>query len=106
MHYDLIILSNLELTNPKFKLLNYKTSSEDLFLVNNYELNNGDTFDYLITDNPSSLKNIDVLKDGNIIICNYFLQTSLDHIFYIGKENNSSLPKNEQLDLILDFLID
>jgi len=105
MHYDLIILSNSKLNNPKINILNYKIYSDELFLVNNYTLNNEDNFDYIIVENPKSLKNIDILKDNTTIICNCFMQTSVDHIFFIGSENNSSFSISEQLDIVLDFLI-
>ena len=105
MHFDLVILYNKEINNKVLENLNYKILSEDHYLIDDHNLNNNISFDYAIIYNKSALKNIDILEDEGSIICNFFFQTNIDHIFFIGKENNSKKTINEQVNIVLEFLI-
>lgn len=104
MHYDIIIISKefIEQNTDNFNILILKQGK----LINENEIEGNITFDYLITDNLDSLTNIDILIEDNVVICNYFLQTSIDNIFYIGIENKSKKPITEQLKLIIEYIND
>ncbi|HHX00228.1 MAG TPA: hypothetical protein GX740_02855 [Acholeplasmataceae bacterium] len=102
MHIDLVIITDEKL-NIKTNNLNYQIFDSSHYLVDDYTLNTGITFDYLITSSLDALKHIDLLKDEDYIICNYFFQTSKEHIFFIGKENKSTKSIQEQLDTVIDF---
>lgn len=104
MHFDLILLTNSKITNPLLSNFNYKLLDENHFLVNDYTLDNGISFDYIIVEKIEALKNIDILKDENSVICNYYYQTNIEHIFFVGKENNSKKEITEQINQILEYL--
>lgn len=63
------------------------------------------TFDYLIISNPSKLKDIDkldlLIDEDQVIVTNFFLQSSQEHIFAINEKQNAT----EQLQKIVNFLL-
>ena len=105
MHYDLIIISNLDLKNEIFENINYLILDDSHYLINPHLTNTNINFDYLIFSNIDSVKNLDLLTDNNFIITNSYFQTNLDHIFAIGKINNSQKSIDQQLVDIKDFLM-
>lgn len=99
MHYDLIIVSNLELDIsllPKINYLWLKTAEVTYNTVNQF------TYDYLIIDKIH--QNLNLMTEDGKIITNQFLETSMDNVFAIGKINNSEKTINEQLQIIIDYL--
>lgn len=104
MHYSLVIITDEQIKNPKLDTINYIILDETHYLVSDYLLNNNISFDFIIVSNINSLDNIQILKEDGNVICNFFLQTSSEHIFFIGKENNSKLTINEQINNIIDYL--
>ena len=105
MHFDLILLTKENYNNPLLSKFNYKLIDNGNYLIDEYTLDNGISFDYIILENLEALKNIDIMQDDNSVICNYYYQTSIDNIFYVGKENNSKKSICEQIDQILEYLI-
>lgn len=104
MHYNLVIIANDNFDNLLNNInMTYQVFDFNHFLINEYTLNNDVTFDYAILTDPKSFGSVDVLKDDNVIIVNYYFQTSKEHIFFIGKENKSNLDLRNQLEIILNY---
>ncbi|MCK9470743.1 MAG: hypothetical protein WC006_04605 [Bacilli bacterium] len=104
MHIDLILLTNEVVTNPLLKKFEFKQLPTNQVLKDTNNLENGISFDYIIVENQDSLKNLDILKDEDAIICNFFFQTNFENIFFIGKENKSKKSISEQISIILEYL--
>lgn len=104
MHYNLVIISNNILDDFLNNInMTYQIFNTNHYLIDEYTLNNNVTFDYAILTDPKSFGEIEVLKDDNVIIVNYYFQTSKEHIFFIGKENNSNLDLRKQLEIIMNY---
>lgn len=104
MHIDLILLTNEVVTNPLLNKFEFKQLSTNQVLKDTNNLESGISFDYIIVENQDSLKNLDILKDEDAIICNFFFQTNFENIFFIGKENKSKKSISEQISIILEYL--
>ena len=96
MHYDLLIITNAPIPTHLFTNINFLVVGEEQILVSPYATNHKLTFDYLIFSNPQTVAKIDLLRDNTTIITNYYLQTSLSHIFAIGDCNQSSRLCHQQ----------
>ena len=106
MHKSIVIISNYNFEDFLKNInIDYQIFDESYYLINEYTLNDNTTFDYAIVSNPNSIKQIDCLKDGQIIICNYYFQTSKENIFLIGKENNSKKGIFEQFQTVINYLL-
>ncbi len=97
MHFSLIIVTK---DNLNFNSLN---NIEHLILESSNSLNNY-TYDYFITDSYNLIKDLDVLIEDDDVVCNYYLETSLENTFYIGKNNKSNKSKQDQFDLIIEYI--
>lgn len=97
MHFSLIIVTK---DNLNFNSLN---NIEHLILESSNSLNKY-TYDYLITDSYNLIKDLDVLIEDDDVVCNYYLETSLENTFYIGKNNKSNKSKQDQFDLIIEYI--
>jgi len=105
MHYQLIIISNDKYVNSSLNNIDYLYLDESHSLKDYYHTDNNLSFDYLIFKNLETINNLDILVDDDKVITNYYFQTNYDHIFAIGKINNSKLEENDQVNKILEFLV-
>lgn len=62
-------------------------------------------FDYLITDDDSLISNLKLEKEHNIIITNYYQETSALNVFAIGKLIKTNRTIEEQLEIITNYII-
>ena len=79
----------------------------DFQIIDNYSAKNKDSdlfFDYLITDDISLLKQLEVEFDNNLALVNYDFQTTLENVFAFNKAINSSLSIDEQINKIITFI--
>lgn len=87
--------------------LNIKAITDNIKIIDSYHFslkNEIITFDYLIIKDYKKLENIkklDCLIDDNVIITNYYLQSSLEHIFALNQNDDVT----SQLQKIVNFIL-
>ncbi|MGD9886852.1 MAG: hypothetical protein AB7T03_02670 [Bacilli bacterium] len=104
MHYDLLIITNEKVPTHFLNGINYLVLSENDHLLSPFLTKKQDTFDYLIISNYQIISHFDVINDNQIIITNHYFQTSISHIFAIGKCNFSVKPLLEQWQTIINYI--
>src|SRR5690554_1987123 len=104
MHYDLVIITKLNINEAYFKKLNYLIIKEAT-INDDKSINIEDrkiTYDYLIID--KLYDNLQTLKEDKKIITNQVFETSIANIFAIGEINNSKTPLNKQIKTIIGYI--
>lgn len=99
MHYDLIIVTKLQLDTTILQGINYCLLTEAKVKENCV---NDFSYDYLIID--QIYPELNVLTENGKIITNENLETSMENVFAIGSINNSYKDINEQLQIIIEYL--
>lgn len=103
-HFDIMIISHIKLNEKLLENYNYFIFTEDITLDDYFSFRyNNETYSYdaLIFSDPSTVRNLDILSDGDFIVTNVNLETSFESIFALGEINKSKLSINEQLNIIL-----
>ena len=61
-------------------------------------------FDYLIIDDLTLVSNLKIRLEHKKALTNYYLETSIERIFAIGKANNSNRDISEELESVLEYI--
>lgn len=107
MNNLIIIITKDVLPFEILKKYNFLIIRDNFQLIDNNHLllhNKIIIFDYLIFDDFSLAKKLDLLIDDDFIITNTYLESSTERVFGFGKIVLNMKSKKEQLQMILDYI--
>lgn len=109
MNNLIIIITKDLLPFEILKKYNYLVIRDNYQLIDNNHLLLHEKiiiFDYLIFDDFSLAKKLDLLIDDCFLITNAYLESSTERVFGFGNIVLNMKSKKEQLKMILDFISD
>lgn len=105
MYYQVIVISNN--FYPEVETFSSTTTLDHCDFVDSNSLFYQDEkyfFDYLIIDNLSLIKNINLEQEYSYVLTNYYQETSINNIFALGNIVKTDRSIKEQLEIIINYI--